>query len=133
MEPSQFRALPEGTRQLPLLLNNRRRRDHPKLYGSNAFYDLDLSGPQAMMALDLGAGDECVVATPANDDNVIEFNWFRFSHEDRRPNENGVEVRVLFGEFLRSEQLDRTKATETEPYSKFFNVRGHFKRPSVIK
>ena len=49
-------------------------------------------------------------ATPTNgDDDVIEFKWFRFSHEERCPNENGVEVRVLFGDLIRSERINRAK------------------------
>ena len=118
---------------MALLLNNCRRRNHAKLYGPNAFYDLDLAGRQAGMAIDVAAGDACVVAAPANGDNVIEFSWFRFSNEERRPDEHGVEVRVLFGVFVGSEQLDRTTATETEPYSRFFNVKGDFKQQSVIR
>ena len=118
---------------MSLLLNNCRRRDHCRLYGSNAFYDLNLTGLQARMATDIVAGNECVVATPTNGDDIIEFKWFRFSHEERRPDENGVEVRVLFGDLIRSEHLDRAKATETEPYSKFFNVKGDFKQQSVIR
>ena len=119
---------------MQLLLNNCRRRDHYRLYGSNAYYDLNLSGRQGRMATDVVAGNQCVVATPTNgDDDVIEFKWFRFSHEERLPDENGVEVRVLFGDLIRSEHLNRAKATNTEPYSKFFNVQGYFKRQSVIR
>ena len=114
------------------LLNNVHRRDHAKRHGPNAFYDLNLAGGQATKAIDIASGDACVVATPANGGNVIEFNWFRFSNEERRTEENGVAVRVFFGVLIGSEQLDRTKATETEPYSKFFNVKGDFKQQSVI-
>ena len=40
---------------------------------------------------------------------------------------------VQFGKRLRSKILSKADAAETEPYSVFFNVNGHFKRPSVIK
>ena len=84
------------------------------------------------MATNLQLGEECVVATPAEDDDIM-FGWFRFTHEAVMPAEDGVGVRVLFGEFLRSETLCRDEAIATEPYSVFFNVNGHFKRPSVVR
>lgn len=49
------------------------------------------------------------------------------------PDEPGSTVRVFFGEALRLETLSRSDAAEAEPYSIFFNVNGHFKRPSVLK
>ena len=116
---------------MPVFFNNCRRRDHAGLFGAGAFYDLNQHGLQAKMATNLTPGDECVVATPAEDGNIV-FGWFRFSHESVMPVEGGVGVRVLFGEFIRSVTLCRDEAISTEPYSVFFNVNGHFKRPSVI-
>ena len=116
-----------------VFLNNRDRRKHAVIYGANAFYDLNLAGRQATMAMDLKAGDECVVATPAHSGNLIVFSWFRFSREEVLPDENGTQTRVLFGDFLRSQEIDKARAAETEPYSMFFNVNGHFKRRSVVE
>lgn len=49
------------------------------------------------------------------------------------PDEPGTEVRVQFGKRLRSERLPKSEAAKIEPYAVFFNVKGHFKRQSVIQ
>ena len=64
---------------------------------------------------------------------VIDFSWFAFSREQVLPDEHGTNCRVFFGEWFRSEKLPKIKAAETEPYSVFFNVKGDFKRQSVIR
>ena len=84
-----------------------------------------------MLLRRLRRGDQCVVATPARGNEIV-FSWFAFQREEEAQDE-GVPVRVFFGEFLRSERLDRTEATETAPYSNFFNINGHFKRQSVLE
>ena len=116
---------------LPVFFNNCRGRKHSELYEGEAFYDLNLTGHHATLATDLRKGDKCVVATP-DSSSVIDFSWFAFSHESILVDEHGTNCRVFFGEWLRSEQLPKIKATQTEPYSVFFNVKGHFKRQSVI-
>ena len=84
------------------------------------------------MATDIQAGDECVVATPAQD-GEIEFGWFRFSHKQVMPDDTGKRLRVFFGQPIRSDRLSKTEAATGEPYSVFFNVLGHFKRPSALR
>jgi hypothetical protein len=86
------------------------------------------------MATDLSPGDECIVATPTENGD-IKFTWFSFTNERimEMPDEPGSKVRVQFGEQIRSECLPKSKAASTGPYSAFFNIKGHFKRPSVIK
>ena len=113
--------------------NNCRTRNHAALYPAGAFYDLYRTGQQANMATDLKPRDKCVVATPA-DGGDINFSWFSFTHERvmDMPDELGTKVRVLFGKLIRSECLLKAEAAGCEPYSVFFNVNGHFKRPSVI-
>jgi hypothetical protein len=49
------------------------------------------------------------------------------------PDEPSIEVRVQFGKWLRSERILKSEAAKTEPYSVFFNIKGHFKRFSVIQ
>jgi hypothetical protein len=117
-----------------VFFNNCRARPHATLYGAGAFYDLDRVGRQATMATDLQPGDECVVATPTREGD-IDFDWFSFSREAimTMPDEPGTKVRVLFGERIRSQTLSKAHAAEMEPYKVFFNVNGHFKRPSVIR
>ncbi|MGD0209655.1 MAG: hypothetical protein ABSC14_01585 [Desulfomonilia bacterium] len=113
--------------------NNCLSRDHAALYGIDAFYDLYRSGKQAEMATNLKPNDECVVATTAPN-GEITFDWFTFTHEDilPMPDEPGTRVRVLFGKRIRTETMPKSTAARTTPYSVFFNVNGHFKRPSVI-
>lgn len=117
---------------MAIFFNNCRSRNHAVLFGAGAFYDLDLHGRQGTMATNLQPNEECVVATPTEGGD-IEFNWFQFLREEVRPHENGGNVRVLFGTFVRSETLQKELAIATEPYSIFFNAKGHFKRPSVIQ
>jgi len=116
-----------------MLFNNCRSRHHAQLFGAGAFYDLNQYGLQANMATDLQPGQHCCVATPAENDD-IEFAWYCFSHEQpmANPDDPNSIVRVLFGERLGAETLPRAEAIGTGPYSDFFNVNGHFKRPSVI-
>ncbi len=58
--------------------NNCRCRDHAGLYGKDAFYDLNTTGLQATMATDLSPGDQCIVATYAENGDVV-FDWFKFA------------------------------------------------------
>lgn len=113
--------------------NNCRCRDHASLYGKGAFYDLNTTGLQAAMATDLTPGEKCVVAS--YDDGSVVFTWFTFSNETLEPDPEDPKtmVRVFYGKPIKSERLSKTKAAKTKPYSVFFNVRGDFKRPSVIK
>ncbi len=117
---------------MPRFFNNCRARDHVGIYGGSAFYDLNRTGKQAETATDLKRGEECIVATP-NEDGDIEFVWFSFTQEKIMPDENGVATRVQFGKRLQSETLSKKRAAKAQPYAVFFNVNGHFKRPSVIK
>lgn len=118
---------------MPVFFNNCKNRPHADLFGPRAFYDLNRTGEQANMALNLQPGAECVVATRSSDGDDLVFTWFSFSHEETMPAEDGALVRVLFGDCLRSETLPRSQAIATDPYSAFFNVNGHFKRRSVVE
>ncbi len=114
--------------------NNCRCRDHASLYKTGAFFDLNTTGLQATMATDITRGDKCVVASYDNDGGVV-FDWFTFSKEtlEADPDDPKTKVRVFYGKPIKSDRLSKSKAAKTKPYSVFFNVRGDFKRPSVIK
>jgi len=116
------------------LFNNCRNRPYAELYPEGVFFDLRQDNRQANMATDLSTGDECIVATPVENGD-IKFDWFSFTHEKimDAPDEPRVKVRVLFGEWVRSERLPKSEAARTAPYSLLFNVNGHFKRISAIK
>lgn len=62
----------------------------------------------------------------------IRFDWFAFSHEAIHPAPEGEDIRVFYGSRLRSEVLPKPVAASTDPYSSFFDCRGHFKRVSAI-
>ena len=115
---------------MPTFFNNSSARKHRGLYPV-PFFDLNLSGRQEAMATNLQVGDECVVATPGQSGEVV-FQWFKFSNEQILPDEEGRNVRVFYGLPLRSESLPKAVAAQTDPYAVFFDVNGHFKRPSAI-
>jgi hypothetical protein len=119
---------------MPVFMNNCRCRDHVGLFGANAFYDLNTTGLQARMATGLKPGQECVVASYDENGGVV-FNWHTLSKEsiEPDPDEPRTNVRVFRGKLIKSERLSKGKAAKTKPYSVFFNVRGDFKRPSVVK
>jgi len=112
-------------------LNNAQRRNHARLYPERAFYDLYKTGKHARMATDLKAGDECVVATPA-ENGYVEFATYIFAFERKSeiPDEPGKEGRIFFGREVCSEFLSKDEAIRR--YPTFFDVRGHFKQQSVI-
>jgi len=117
------------------LFNNCHERKHIFLYGRQAFFDLETTGPQAKVAdrlVDvLAVGETCIVATPdiAGD---ITFDWYRFSREEVKLDpERNVPCHAYFGEHFDTATLSRVEARRRPPYAQFFNINGHFKRPSV--
>jgi putative zinc finger/helix-turn-helix YgiT family protein len=117
--------------------NNCRARDFVGFYGADAFFDLNNWGRQADMARGIEIGQECVVATPVpgTNGNEIEFSHFRLSRVTLEPNPTDPQhrvCRVLRGDFVHSVRHPKAVAAKTQPYSRFFNRLGHFKRPSVV-
>ncbi len=120
-----------------VFFNNCRAREHVALYGTDAFFDLDDWGQQAGMARSIQIGQECVVATPVPGTNgtEIEFSHFRLSKVTREPNPTDPQrrvCRVFRGVFIRSVRHPKAVAAKKQPYTRFFNRLGHFKRPSVV-
>jgi hypothetical protein len=124
-----------------MLFNNSRKRNHVKLYGNDAFFDLETSGPQAKvadrLATELTVGETCVVATPdiqydtASD---VTFDTYRFSRGAvKRDRERNVPCHAYFGKLSKTETMSRREAMKHPVYSQFFNINGHFKRPSVMR
>jgi hypothetical protein len=113
---------------------NTQNRKHQKLYGPDAFYDLDKHGSQATLATDLRPGDTCAVISYENKDKtIIRMAWYRFSRERPADDENSVLCRVLCGDFQRAETFPKSDAAKDARYSRFFNVKGHFKQFSVMR
>ena len=115
-----------------IYFNNCKGRDHCTIYGGGAFFDLNVAGPQSKQALNLPVGQECVVASYADDRRIV-FNWYALARETIQPDEKNADCRVFFGDLLSTETLQKSKAARAERYKAFFDVNGHFKRPSVIR
>ena len=119
------------------LFNNSHNRNHRSLYGTDAFFDLETTGPQAKVADRLAnerAVDEtCIIATP--DTTVdITFDWCRFSREIvKRDAQRHVDCHAYFGKHFKTETISRGAAIRNSIYGKFFNVNGHFIQPSVMR
>ena len=112
--------------------NNCQRREHERIYGSGAFYDLNTVGYQATKANNLSVGQQCIVATPQKDGKIV-FSWYEFLRELVKPDNKGHRYRVFFGKHIKSETLSKGDAARDGLYSTFFNKNGNFKRPSVIQ
>lgn len=110
--------------------NNCRNFDHAATYGTGAFFDLGVTGPQAKMAVNLPVGQVCVVASKPNGGQVV-FDWYSLTSEKVLRNDE-TKWRVFFGMLLSTQTLPKAKATRMKRYAAFFNVNGHFKRPSVL-
>jgi hypothetical protein len=119
---------------MPTFFNNCRCRDHDGLFGATAFFDLGTTGAQAEMATGLKPGDKCIV-TAYDDEGGVIFSWYTLSRETvmADPSNPGTNSRLFFGKLTKTKRLSKASAAKTEPYSVYFNVRGNFKRPSVIK
>ena len=119
------------------LFNNCHDLKHTALYGPNAFFDLETTGYQAKvadrLANELVPGEHCVVAT-LDMTGDITFDWYRFSRALMKPDsERNVNCHTYYGRHFNTETLSRTDAIRHHIYGQFFNVNGHFKRPSVIR
>ena len=120
----------------PWLLSNCDRDNHAKLYGDRAaFFDLTVGVRYERY---VKVGDECVVATPSDHGEDVNFCWFTLSREevraDPRSRKDGT-VRVLLGKPIeaKSETLTKTDAAApTSPYSGLFDKNSEFKRGSIF-
>ena len=111
-------------------LSNCNRRQHARIYGSGAFYDLDVEGHQAKLATDISKGQKCVVATPTNpnENRDIAFEWFVLARiAIKRDVERSVLCRVFFGDKIDEETLSKGDADHHPLYQIFFDKNGNFK------
>ena len=118
------------TQQRIVFLNNCQNRNHVGIYGADAFYDLNTTGFQSTLAVNLTAGQPCIVASTGHNNEIV-FSWYSFEREEVRRDDKGVLCRVFFGKFIKSEQYSKAEAAQKEPYTAFFDVNGNFKRHSV--
>ena len=115
-----------------VFFNNCKCRDHVKLYGAGAFFDLDADGHQGNLALNLPVGQRCVVAS-YEDDGRVMFKWFLLSEEKLMSDENDGKSRVFIGKLINKKVLTKDAAAKSPCYSTLFNRRGQFKQVSVIE
>jgi hypothetical protein len=111
-------------------LSNCNRRQHARMYGPGAFYDLDVEGHQAKLATDISKGQKCVVATPKNPNKNrdIAFEWFVLARiAIKRDVERDVLCRVFFGDHIDEETLSKGDAARHPLYKIFFDTNGNFK------
>jgi hypothetical protein len=111
-------------------LPNCNRRQHARMYGPGAFYDLDVEGHQAKLAKDISKGEKCVVATPKNPNKNrdIAFEWFVLARiAIKRDVERDVLCRVFFGDHIDEETLSKGDAARHPLYQIFFDTNGNFK------
>lgn len=130
LKPYWIASLKED--EMIVYLNNCKRYEHEKIYGSGAFYDLNTVGFQATQANNLSVGQQCIVATPKNDGQIV-FSWYSFLRESVKPDDTGTPWRVFFGKFIKSDKLSKGAAARNGLYSQFFDKNGNFKRRSVIQ
>jgi serine/threonine protein kinase len=122
----------EATQERLVYFNNCNNRNHVRIYGPDAFYDLGTTGFQSALARNLRLGQKCIVATTGNSKQIV-FSWFSFLREEIKPDDSAIPCRVFFGKFIKSEEYSKTEAAHKEPYSMFFDINGNFKRHSVIE
>jgi hypothetical protein len=123
-----------GGAERVVYFNNCKNREHERIFGPGAFYDLNVIGIQASQAVGLQPGQECVVATTAPDDHVT-FTWYSFFRERQlreRDSKDRTRYRVFFGDALLAETFSKEDAAADPRYHPFFNVKGHFKQQSTI-
>ncbi len=118
---------------------NVHRRNHQKIYGPGAFFDLNQDGQQANLLLDIRPQQECLVvsyseAKGQRKDPEVEFSTYLFERAELLESEDaGVFCRVFFGSIKSSLTMSKSTAIKMPIYAPFFSKIGHFKQRSVVK
>jgi hypothetical protein len=113
------------------LCNNRKNKQHEKIYGAGAFYDIYTSDRQAVWADQFVPGDSCIVLSEPTPGRIA-FNWYKFAQK-KRGRYDGKPTRVFFGKRFKSENLARADAMIDALYSKFFATNGRIKRQNLLR
>ena len=121
-----------------------RGRKHRDLYARasdknlEAFFDLELSGPQSEMVPTIQPGTECIVASYAPDRGNVLFKTYRFERFEERPTNQepaGPRYRVFLGTpgAEPDVSLPKRQAAGALRYKQFFNRLGKFKGRSAFQ
>ena len=116
---------------MTVLFNNCRGRNHGALFGRRAFFDMDIKEAHRRQLPAVVPGTECIVAKPDGTGD-IRFDVYAFSQEVVQRDGHQT-VRVLYGDFVRTETLPRGTARVTSPYERLFAQNGNFKRLSALR
>lgn len=109
-------------------------RDHKRLFGADAFFDLEKEASQAAMAQDLRPGDICITARYADKARtMVDMSWYRFTHTTNQSDDKGIPQRVLHGILETSESISKVQAAADPRYQYMFAKTGAFKRRSVLR
>jgi hypothetical protein len=120
-------------------MNNLHGREHEKIFGHQAFFDLNLFGQQAAMLRNIPSQQECIVVSyknkkRADKDPIVEFKTYILQKEAFCESENvGVFCRVFFGEIKETISMLKSEALKMPSYAPLFNKVGHFKQRSIIE
>ena len=122
---------------MPVYMINLNGRDHERIYGRQAFFDLDQFGRQASMLPNIQPQEECLVASykdkGAGKNRMVVFKTYIFKREAACSSEDvSVSCRVFFGELTRTITMRKSAAILAPLYAPFFNKVGNFKRRSVV-
>jgi hypothetical protein len=117
---------------VPLLLNNCRGRPHSKIYGPDAFYDVDAAADDQVASVRaLAPGDACVVASKSAGSDVVLVRY-KFAKSATERDDQGDPCVVLYGSFVATETMTKSAAAASAAYQGFFDKNGNFKRRSVL-
>lgn len=106
-------------------------REHPKLFGHNAFFDFETTGAQSNLHTRLRNGDTCVVLSYSSSTELL-FRYFRLSAITLEQDpERGVLVRVLRGTELKEERMSKVVAIQGK-HRDCFDKRGRLKQVSML-
>jgi hypothetical protein len=113
------------------LCNNRKNKQHERIYGAGAFYDIYTSDRQAVWSDQFVPGDSCIVLSEPTPGRIA-FNWYKFAQK-KRGRYDGKPTHVFFGKRFKSENLARADAMIDALYSKFFATNGRIKRQNLLR
>jgi hypothetical protein len=109
-------------------------RDHERLFGPGAFFDLGVNGKQSTMAQNLLPGDTCIVARYADKNRtIVKLTWYSYTHDTTQTDDKGTPQRVLHGILNKVESLKKSDAAADARYLNMFAKNGSFKRRSVLE
>jgi hypothetical protein len=115
-------------------LNNWRNRDHARIYGGSAVFDLWADGVEDKRVREMQPGDTCLILSRASEVNVAVSRCV-FTNAVRGPDDHAARrgVWILHGTTSGREVLPKADASRHSEYARFFNKLGHVCQWSVLR